>query len=139
MIRNARALNISISGPILHAKAESFGKGLGLETFLSGWLSRFKQRHDKHFRVISGESGAMKSKQTDYLTTTTLQKFLIDFVPNDIFNADESGLFFKLPPEKIIGIKADSCHGGKRSKARITILSCANMTEMDKNASAGCR
>ena len=57
---------------------------------------------------------------------------LIGDFPNDIFNADESGLFFKLLPEKSLVLKGDSCHGGKRSKDRLTILSCAIMNRTEK-------
>jgi hypothetical protein len=45
----------------------------------------------------------------------------------DIFNADESGLFFSILPEKTYAFKDDSCHRGKRSKDAITVLVCANM------------
>ena len=107
---------------------------LGLESFLSssGWLSRFKHWHGIHFRIISAESNAVTPEQTDFWATTTLPKLLADYHPNDIFNADESRLFFKLLPEKSPVLKGDSCHDGKRSKDRLTILSCANMNGTEK-------
>ena len=66
--KNARSLNIPISGPILQTKADNLAKMLGLESFLlsSGWLSRFKQWHGIHFRIISGESNAVTPEQTDF-------------------------------------------------------------------------
>ena len=65
--RNARTLNIPTSAPILQSKAESFAKELCLETFLSssGWLSRFKQRHDI-------QSEAVTSEQTDFSSQSCL-------------------------------------------------------------------
>ena len=103
--------------------------GLGLKEFHSsnGWLSRYKQRHDIQLRIISGESGAVTPEQTDYWSTITLPKLLADYDPKDIFNADESGLFYKLLPEKSLVMKGDHCHGGKRHKDRLTILPCASM------------
>ncbi|XP_053377288.1 uncharacterized protein LOC123545424 [Mercenaria mercenaria] len=50
----------------------------------------------------------------------------------DIYNADETGLFFKLTPDKTLEFKNVKCVGGKRSKERITVLVCANMTGEDK-------
>ena len=98
----------------------------------SGWLSPFKQRYGIHFRMISGESNAVTPEQTDFWTTTTLPKLLAHYHPNDIFNADESRLFFKLLHEKSMVLKWDSWHDGKRSKDRLTILSCANMNGTEK-------
>ncbi|KAH0820527.1 hypothetical protein GEV33_002264 [Tenebrio molitor] len=45
-----------------------------------------------------------------------------------IFNADETGLFFKMTPNKILKFKGEKCSGGKMSKDRITVLVVANMT-----------
>ena len=63
---------------------------------------------------------------------TKLKKVFRDYKPADIFNADESGLFYKLLPNRSLVLKGDACHGGKNSKERITILPCANMTGTEK-------
>lgn len=132
--RNARSSNIPISGPILQGKARELSKKLNIEDFHAsdGWLDRFKRRHDINFRVISGESANVTSAQTDQWSTITLPKLLKDYAPRDIFNADETGLFFKLLPDKSLVFKGDSCHGGKRSKERLSVLPCANMTGTEK-------
>lgn len=39
-----------------------------------------------------------------------------DYKPKDIFNCDETGLFFKLMPDMSLTYKVDPCHGGKKSK-----------------------
>ena len=131
--KNARNLNIPISGTILQMKAVNLAQGLGLDFHSSeGWLSRFKQRHDIQFRVISGESGDVTTEQMDYWSTTTLPKLLIDYHPRDIFNADELGLFYKFLPAKSLVMKGDLSHGGKRHKDRIFILPCVNMDGMEK-------
>ena len=73
--KNARNLNIQISGTILQMKAANLAQGLGLDFHSSeDWLSRFKQRHDIQFRVISGESGDVTIEQTDDWSTTALPK-----------------------------------------------------------------
>lgn len=51
---------------------------------------------------------------------------------NNVFNADEMALFFKLLPECTLALKGDKCKGGKRSKERITVLLCCNMTGTEK-------
>ncbi|XP_039755819.1 tigger transposable element-derived protein 4-like [Pararge aegeria] len=59
---------------------------------------------------------------------------IIDFKASeeDIFNADETGLFFKLTPDKTLKFKGEKCVGGKLSKERITVLVAANMSGTEK-------
>jgi hypothetical protein len=40
----------------------------------------------------------------------------------NIYNADQTGLFFRLPPNKTVSSKGDPCNGGKNSKERIMVL-----------------
>lgn len=46
----------------------------------------------------------------------------------DIFNADETGLFYKLMPNRTLKLKSEKYIGEKLSKERITVLVAANMT-----------
>ena len=46
----------------------------------------------------------------------------------DIFNADETGMFFREMPMKSMVMKGDSCNGGKNAKDRITVLLAASAT-----------
>ena len=59
---------------------------------------------------------------------------LIDgYAQRDIFNCDETGLFFRELPTKTLTEKAKACFGGKHSKERLTLLLCCNMKgEMEK-------
>ncbi|CAH4033511.1 unnamed protein product [Pieris brassicae] len=47
------------------------------------------------------------------------------YTTEEIFNADETGLFYNLTPDKTLKFKGE---GGKLSKTRITVLVAANMT-----------
>ncbi|KAK9679721.1 DDE superfamily endonuclease [Popillia japonica] len=47
-------------------------------------------------------------------------------------NADKFGLFFKLMPDKYYVFKGETCHGGKASKERLTVLACANSDGSEK-------
>jgi hypothetical protein len=60
---------------------------------------------------------------------TVTQNF---YRPKNIYNADETGLFFRLPPNKTLSLKADPCNGGKNSKERITVLLACNADGTDK-------
>ena len=50
----------------------------------------------------------------------------------DIFNTDETGLFFKCLPDKTLTFKDEKCHGGKHSKERLTVLLAVNMDGSEK-------
>ena len=52
----------------------------------------------------------------------------------DIFNVDETGLFYKCTPDKTLTFKGDRCSGGKNSKERITLLIGANMDSIEKRS-----
>ena len=61
-----------------------------------------------------------------------LSVILKEYRPDDIYNADETGLFYRLMPDRTLEFKKVDCHGGKQSKERITALVCANMSGTDK-------
>ena len=57
---------------------------------------------------------------------TTLPTLLSNYKLEDIFNADEFGLFYQCLPNKTLHLKSEKCSGGKSSKIRITGLAAAN-------------
>lgn len=132
---SVRDQNVPISGPMLTAKAEEFASRLNHPDFKcsNGWLDRFKERHNITFKKICGEAKSV-NENSDAMNNwaVELKHILTEFKPDNIFNADETGLFFKLLPEKTLEYKGVDCSGGKRSKERITVLVCANMSGSEK-------
>lgn len=131
--RQKRALNLPLSGPIIREKAEDIARRLNVEfTASNGWIDRFKKRAGLVYKSVSGESKSVDGEIVDSWKTTALPSLLAQYKPQDIFNADECGLFFNLLPDKTYDFKGEKCHGGKRSKERITVLVCANMDGSEK-------
>ena len=60
-------------------------------------------------------------------TETTLQTILQNYDKDDIYNADEFGLFYQALPKKTLHFKNEKCTGGKHSKIRLTGMAAANM------------
>ena len=58
-------------------------------------------------------------------------KLIEEYLPEDIYNADETGLFYQLLPSKILASKEDDCAGTKKSKQRVTLLLGTNMDGSD--------
>ena len=130
----ARAENIPISGPIMQEKARSLAKMLGHADFTcsNGWLDRFHTRHNIVFRAIAGEGVAVTEEMTSDWMKKGLPDVLAMFEPRDIFNADETGIFYRLLPDRSLTFKGETCNGGKRSKERLTVMVCANMDGSEK-------
>lgn len=132
--KEARAANVPINGTILREKALEIAERLGgLKDFTAsnGWIDRMKKRHDLVYRSLSGESSSV-DEATIEEWKKNLPNLTKGYKPKDIFNADETGLFFNLLPDKSYVVKGDSCHGGKMSKLRLTVLLCCNCDGSEK-------
>ena len=57
-----------------------------------------------------------------------LAELVKDYAPKDVFNGDETGLFYRMLPTKTFAVKGEACKGGKMSKERLTVFVCAHMT-----------
>lgn len=76
---------------------------LGIEDFeaSSGWLDKFKNSHGITEKVVSGESVSVSETACDQWKPK-LQLILKDYQPDDLFNIDECGLFYKCLPNKTL-------------------------------------
>ncbi|XP_037557867.1 tigger transposable element-derived protein 4-like [Dermacentor silvarum] len=133
-IREARSNHLPLSGDIVAAKALSLAAMLGIENFASsdGWLTRFKQRHDLVFKSVSGERASVDQETCATWREQQLREYLSEYKPEDIFNANETALFYKMLPEKTLTFKDDDCAGGKSSKERVSVLIATNMTGRER-------
>lgn len=126
---DSTARMMPVSGPMIQLKAKKFAADLGLETFKAsnGWLQSFLKRHGIVFKVQSGERGEVKS-DTVIEWKDSIKDVCEGYSPDDIFNMDETGLFFKDTTRSTFFKKGEKCSGGKRSKQRLTVALCASMT-----------
>ena len=96
--KEKRNQNIPISEPILMAKSKEFATRHGDRDFTpnTGWLDRFKERHDIVCRSISGESDVVDTDICDDWLKNKLPNLGKNYKACDIFNADEMGYFTNL-------------------------------------------
>ena len=59
-----------------------------------------------------------------------LSLLLLHYPPQDIFNADETGILVHMLPDKIL--EDVDCYGGKKNKEKLTAMTCSNMDGRDK-------
>lgn len=128
----AREKGTPISGPILMEKAKMLSEMMG-ESYKdfsasSGWLDRWKTRYGVRKLNLCGEKMSADEDAVNVFKTE-----FEDLIKNkgynkdQIFNADETGLNFKMLPRKSLASKSEaSAPGHKLSKERITVLACSN-------------
>ena len=81
---------------------------------------------------MSGERSAVDEASTDQWIKDVLKPTLARYSKKDVFNCDESGLFWRLLPDRTLAFKSDKCSGGKKSKERVTFLLCTNVDGSQK-------
>ncbi|XP_067634455.1 tigger transposable element-derived protein 4-like [Eurosta solidaginis] len=89
----ARRQNIPTSGPILKGKAMEIAGKLGVSNFNAsdGWLNKWRIRNNVAFKCVSGEAADVYQDSVEQFRTK-LPSLLIGYKPQDIYNADESGI-----------------------------------------------
>lgn len=92
------------SGPMLAMKAKFFYKEITKkDDFVAskGWLERFKSRHGIRLMTITGEKLSNDATCIEPFKLRFLQKVNdLHLDPSQVYNADESGLFWRVMPNK---------------------------------------
>ncbi|GBL80124.1 Tigger transposable element-derived protein 6 [Araneus ventricosus] len=117
--KSARAKNIPISGALMKQKAMEIADALGTKDFCAsnGWLHKFRVRNNVVFRALCEEAADVdESLCEDW--TTRLPLLLAGYTDKDIFNMDETGLFFRALPNKSMMVKSADSKGGKQENKR---------------------
>ena len=79
-------------------------------------------------KQVSGEEKSVLDEDIRPWLDITLPELLSLYSPECIYNVDETGLFYKLRPDKTLTFKGDKCSGVKKQKDRLTVLVGASMS-----------
>ena len=92
---------------VFKTKAIEFAEKMNVENFKAsdGWLDRWKKRFNVSFKTVSGESNACTDEMVAPWEQTTLPTILSKYDFNQIYNADEFGLFNRAQPNKSLHLK----------------------------------
>jgi hypothetical protein len=134
-IRLKRSLKQTIPSVLVKEQAQSLAESLQITSlkFSDGWLSNFFQRHGFSNVYLHGEGGSVNEEQV-MVERAKLQVKLRNYSPHDVYNADETGLYYRLLPRRSVVLEAEakSIRGTKLIKDRLTILLCCNATGTSK-------
>ena len=96
----------------------------------TGWLKRFKDRHGVRALSVQGESQSAATANVDTFKEN-LQNVIDEkgITLNQLFNCYETGLYWKLMPNKmLVSSREKEAKGFKKPKDRVTLMACANAT-----------
>ncbi|XP_065197225.1 tigger transposable element-derived protein 6-like [Sycon ciliatum] len=128
---------MDVTDDILTTEAERLARQLGIssEDFSAshGFISRFKARHQVSLRTKAGEGReAAADHNIDQWLHDVLPTLIEGYEPKNIFNADETALFYRLLPHHTLAFRGEKCQGGKKKKERLSVLLAANMDGSEK-------
>jgi hypothetical protein len=117
------ALNIPISGPQICRAGLEFGEKFNLPEFKAsnGWLEKFLDFNDIKNKILSGESKSADLVSASEFIHTFAEKSKF-YRSKDIFNVDETALYYKATPNSSYVTSSDLCSGTKIIKKRVTVL-----------------
>ena len=93
-------------------------------------MKRFKDRHGVGALSVQGESLSAAADTVEPFKEK-LSKIMEgkSFTLNQVFNCDETGLYWKLMPNKtLVSSREKEAKGFKKPKDRVTLMACANAT-----------
>ena len=98
--------NIFPMGPQLVEKARQIAEQLGKNSFKGSnkWLEKWKKRYNLKQLKISGESGDVHGKTVDSWKER-LPEIIDGYAKDNIWNMDETGVFFTALPDRGFGAK----------------------------------
>jgi hypothetical protein len=137
-----RAIQAPIDNSMLIQKAEYFAQMLtdqdGLPMidpkfkFSGGWIEGFRERHFITFKHLHGEGGSCEKSEI-MKNREELKAITAQYLPEDIYNADEFATFYKLLPNRTLADKNNRDERGiKTNVERITGMVCCNSDGSDR-------
>lgn len=130
-IRQRRMENVPLDRNMIVHQAKIFHEELEIATpceYSSGWYNKFRIRHGLRLVKASGEKSSADVEAAESYVDD-FQEFIDkeNLTPEQVYNADESSLFWRYIPRKTYILNDEkSASGYKDSKERLTIMTCAN-------------
>lgn len=117
-----RSKHVPVSTDLIREKAKSIHnkikEGSGLFNASKGWVQKFKKRHGIRRLKIVGEKVSSRNELVEPFLKELESKIKEkDLCFEQIYNADETGLFWRMLPDKtLVHFKEKSAPGRKMSK-----------------------
>lgn len=90
-----------------------------------GWVYNFKRRHGLSEIILHGEAASVDQTNLDQ-HRKDLKEMIALYHPDDVYNADETGLFWRMAPKRTLSNASRA--GTTVQKERISVLLGCNMS-----------
>jgi hypothetical protein len=129
-----RDKRISLSSNIISEKAQKLAETMGYLNFRASnrYIEGLKKRENIRFITTHGESESVSPEVVDNWEKQ-LKNEIKGFQPKDVYNFDETALFYRLLPNKTYAFGDESRHGYKQFKERVTIVLISNADGQEGN------
>lgn len=126
--------SVTLSWQMIQKKAQRFSKMLKIPeeqriSFSDGWLEKFLARYGLRNVECQGEAGSADIAAIESAMPELLKK-IGQYELRDVFNMDETGLFYCMAPDRTIASRQIA--GLKKNKTRMTIAFCGNADGSEK-------
>ena len=98
-------------------------------TASKGWFEKFKKRFSLKSVSLYGEAASADTEAADTYAKETFKNIIAEggYKPEQVFNMDETGLFWKRMPSRTFLFKEEAkASGFKAFKDRVTLVMCGN-------------
>lgn len=123
-LREARQNALRVNAAVLQAQAVYFAAALDDKEFKGSlsWVNRFCERNNVVLKEICGDEKLVDEEVVRLWRERDLPRLVEGYAECDVFNGDETGLFYNAGPSKTLTLKGDKCCDGKNAKDRLSIL-----------------
>ncbi|XP_037817449.1 tigger transposable element-derived protein 6-like [Lucilia sericata] len=124
-----RGQNAIVTSSMLVNKAKELGIQMNEEFEPDySWLFRWRRRFNINFNLVQRETSKNDNLEVDDFSSMVLPNLLNEYSPDCVFNAKESGLYYKALPNTRYFKKGDQPNACKSQKSRLTLLFVCNST-----------
>lgn len=130
-----REKKAEISGTVLTEKAKALAESMQISSetiFSKGWLQKFQRRHNIVYQRKHGEKNEADLEMAQSWTRNVLPDLLDEYLPSNVFNADETAMYFRATPDGTLAQRGEKVSGAKKRKERLSVLVAANMDGSEK-------
>nr|CAB3238194.1 dihydrolipoyl dehydrogenase, mitochondrial [Phallusia mammillata] len=129
----AKSKGIMVNGPLLRKKAKDFALLLGEDFNPSmSWVTRWRERHSIFLKRQDEVKLYQDSEATEQWITSVWPSIQERYSASEIYNCDETGIYFRKLPEKSMYIVNEKLSGDQKCMERLTVLLATNMDGSDK-------
>ena len=117
----------AVTGTMLQTAGKRWAQKMGVENFQAstGWLRHLKSRNALIGKALCGEEKGV-DEEVSIVYRQELPELLKGFAPANVFNCDETGLYFRATGTRGLGFKGERSYGRKVAKDRVTLLVAGN-------------